>query len=52
MKHKTSFVVGSVALLSGLTAVAFSIYAAKILSDVLEKSDSIWLDPLDDENEF
>lgn len=52
MKHKTSFVVGSVALLSGLTAVAFSIYAAKVLSDVLEKADTNWADPLDDENEF
>ena len=51
MKHKKSFVVGSIALLSGLTAVAFSIYAAKTLSDLLEKAD-FNLDPLDDENEF
>jgi len=52
MKHKTSFVVGSVALLSGLTAVAISIYAAKVLSDVLEKSDFDLSESFDDENEF
>ncbi len=52
MKHKTSFVVGSVALLSGLTAVAFSIYAAKTLADLLEKMEFEVDESLDDENEF
>ncbi len=48
MKHKKSFVLGTVALISGLGAIAATIYAVKVVSDLLEEIDF----SVDEENEF